>query len=141
MPPPDAPEADDRHPSRAVAQRPHECVIRTVAMPADTNPNGDIFGGWLMAQMDIGGGTIAMRHAGGRCVTVAVDGMSFLRPVAVGDEVSIYATPVGRGRTSLSFRIEAWRRSRTEEVEHKVTEATFKFVLIDAEGRPRPLPA
>lgn len=109
-------------------------------MPADTNPNGDIFGGWLMAQMDIGGGTIAMRRAQGRCVTVAVERMAFLRPVAVGDEVSIYATPVGEGRTSMSFRIEAWRRSRAEEVEHKVTEATFTFVAIDDDGRPRPLP-
>ena len=128
-------------PSRPAADRPEDVVIRTVAMPADTNPNGDIFGGWLMAQMDIGGGTIAMRRAQGRCVTVAVDSMSFLQPVAVGDEVSIYATLVGQGRTSMSFLIEAWRRSRTEEVEHKVTEATFKFVAIDAQGRPRPIPA
>ena len=140
MPFPAAPASEERHSSRAVAQRPDDCVIRTVAMPADTNPNGDIFGGWLMAQMDIGGGTVAMRHAGGRCVTVAVDGMSFLRPVAVGDEVSIYATLEGRGRTSMSFLIEAWRRSRTEQVEHKVTEARFKFVAIDGEGRPRLLP-
>lgn len=128
-------------PSRSAAARPDDAVIRTVAMPADTNPNGDIFGGWLMAEMDIAGGTIAMRHAQGRCVTVAVDGMSFLQPVAVGDEVSIYATLVGEGRTSMSFLIEAWRRSRTEEVEHKVTEATFKFVAIDQDGRPRPLPS
>ncbi len=126
--------------SRPATERPEDAVIRTVAMPADTNPNGDIFGGWLMAQMDIGGGTIAMRRAQGRCVTVAVDSMSFLQPVAVGDEVSIYATLVGEGRTSMSFLIEAWRRPRSEEIEHKVTEATFKFVAIDAAGRPRPIP-
>lgn len=127
-------------PSRPAAERPGDAVIRSVAMPADTNPNGDIFGGWLMAQMDIGGGTVAIRRAQGRCVTVTVESMSFLRPVAVGDEVSIYAALVGEGRTSMSIRIEAWRRSRAEEVEHKVTEATFKFVAIDDEGRPRPLP-
>lgn len=135
----DAPPAKGK-PSRPASERPGDAVIRSVAMPADTNPNGDIFGGWLMAQMDIGGGTVAMRRAHGRCVTVAVESMSFLRPVAVGDEVSIYATLVGEGRTSMSFRIEAWRRSRAEEVEHKVTEATFKFVAIDDDGRPRPLP-
>ena len=90
-----------------------EPVIRTVAMPADTNPAGDIFGGWLMAQMDLAAGNAAARRARGRCATVAADSMVFHSPVFVGDEVSLYADIIRVGRTSLSIRIEAWRRSRT----------------------------
>jgi acyl-CoA thioesterase YciA len=114
--------------------------IRTIAMPADTNPNGDIFGGWLMAQMDMAGGNAAMRRARGRCATVAVDGMVFHQPVFVGDEVSLYAVILRIGRTSLTIRVEAWRRSRIDEAEHKVTEATFTFVAIDENRVPRPVP-
>ena len=116
-----------------------EPVIRIVAMPADTNPNGDIFGGWLMSQMDIGAGTVAMREAKGRTVTVAMDGMQFLEPVAVGDEVTVYATLLGTGRTSISVAVEAWRRERDEDHSVKVTEAKFTFVAIDDNGRPRPV--
>ncbi len=115
-------------------------TIRVIAMPTDTNPSGDIFGGWLMAQMDLAGSTVATRRARGRTATVAVDGMSFIRPVAVGDEVSIYASIVSTGRTSMKVFVEAFRRHRDEETVHKVTEATITFVAIDTDKRPRPLP-
>lgn len=115
-------------------------VIRAIAMPADTNPSGDIFGGWLMAQMDLAAGNAAARRARGRCATVAVQSMTFLRPVRVGDEVSLYARLDRVGRTSMDIHVEAWRRSRNEEQMFRVTEATFRFVAIDEEGRPRPVP-
>ncbi|GBD49279.1 acyl-CoA thioesterase [Methylopila sp. Yamaguchi] len=115
-------------------------VIRTIAMPADTNPAGDIFGGWLMAQMDLAAGNVAARIARGRCATIAVDQMTFLSPVLVGDEVSFYGTVVKRGRTSIRIRIEAWRRKRDEDEMRRVTEATFTFVAIDEDRKPRPLP-
>ena len=113
-------------------------VIRVVAMPADTNPHGDIFGGWLMSLMDIGAGTVAMRVCKGRAVTVAMDGMQFHAPVAVGDEVSVYGRLLGTGRSSMTIAVEAWRRRRDEDVAAKVTEANFTFVAIDDHGRPRP---
>src|SRR5271156_2965401 len=115
-----------------------EPAIRTIAMPADTNPSGDIFGGWLMSQMDLAGSSAAGRRAHGRTATVAVDSMSFLRPVKVGDEVSLYANVVGVGRTSIRVSVEAWRRPRLGEMS-KVTQATFVFVAIGDDGRPRPL--
>jgi len=116
-----------------------EPVIRTIAMPADTNPAGDIFGGWLMAHMDLAAGNVATRRAKGRAATVAVDGMSFLSPVLVGDEVSFYGRIISTGRTSLKIHIETWRRKREEEQATRVTETTFTFVAIDAERRPRPV--
>ena len=115
-------------------------AIRTIAMPADTNPAGDIFGGWLMAQMDLAAGNVAARRARGRCATVAVDRITFLEPVKVGDEVTVEAELVAVGRTSMRFRVSAWRRARDSEVTAKVTEAEFTFVALDAEGRPRPVP-
>jgi len=115
-------------------------VIRTIAMPADTNPAGDIFGGWLMSQMDLAAGNLAARTARGRAATVAVDGMRFHLPVKVGDEVSLFAAVTRRGRTSMDIHVTAWRRSRHEEVSQKVTCATFAFVALDGDGRPRPLP-
>jgi acyl-CoA thioesterase YciA len=115
-----------------------EPVIRTIAMPADTNPNGDIFGGWLMAQMDLAGGSAALRRARGRVATVAVDSMVFHHPVMVGDEVSIYANILSVGRTSLRIFIEAWRQGRDGAM-HKVTSATFVMVAIGPDGRPRPV--
>lgn len=114
-------------------------VIRVVAMPADTNPHGDIFGGWLMSLMDVGAGTLAMKRCRGRAVTVAMDGMVFHAPVAVGDEVSVYGELLGTGRTSMSVSVEAWRRRRNEDHAVKVTEARFTFVAIDDAGRPRPI--
>jgi acyl-CoA thioesterase YciA len=117
-----------------------EPIIRTIAMPADTNPNGDIFGGWLMSQMDLAAGSIAARVSRGRAATVRVEAMSFLSPVFVGDEVSIYARLMERGRTSMKIDVAAWRRSRESEETTKVTEAIFTFVAIDdVTRRPRPL--
>jgi acyl-CoA thioesterase YciA len=118
-----------------------EPAVRTIAMPADTNPAGDIFGGWLMAQMDLAAGNVAARRARGRCVTIAVDRITFLSPVKVGDEVTVPADLLTVGRTSMRFQVSAWRRPRDSEVSTKVTEAQFTFVALDADGRPRPVPA
>jgi acyl-CoA thioesterase YciA len=115
-------------------------VIRTVAMPADTNPAGDIFGGWLIWQMDLAAGNVATRRARGRCVTVAVDAMSFLSPVFVGDEVSLYASIVSTGRSSMRVAVEAWRRSRDGIDSEQVTHAIFVFVATDADRKPCQLP-
>jgi acyl-CoA thioesterase YciA len=115
-------------------------AIRTIAMPADTNPAGDIFGGWLMSQMDLAAGNLAALTARGRAATIAVDGMRFHRPVKVGDEVSLFANITRRGRTSMHIHVTAWRRSRHEDVSEKVTCATFIFVALDHVGRPRPIP-
>ncbi|MEO6040982.1 MAG: acyl-CoA thioesterase [Croceibacterium sp.] len=114
-------------------------AIRVVAMPADANAYGDIFGGWLMSLMDNGAGLAAARRSKGRAVTVALDGMQFHHPVSVGDEVSVYAEIEKVGRTSLVIAVEAWRRHRSEEQSIKVTEAKFTFVAIDENHRPRPV--
>lgn len=116
-----------------------EPVIRTIAMPADTNPSGDIFDGWLMPQMGLAAGNPAARVARGRSATIAVEGMTFHKPVKVGDEVSLYADMVSTGRTSMRIHVEAWRRNRYAEESVKVTDAIFTFVALDSEGRPRPL--
>ncbi|MBX9929957.1 MAG: acyl-CoA thioesterase [Methylobacterium sp.] len=115
-------------------------VVRTIAMPSDTNPAGDIFGGWLMGQMDLAAGNVAARRSRGRCATISVDAMTFHSPVFVGDEVSLYAWIVGVGRTSIRIQVEVWRRERTGEVTMKVTEGRFTFVAIDEERRPRVVP-
>ena len=115
--------------------------IRVIAMPADANPAGDIFGGWLMAHMDQAGASVAFRTARGRVATVAVDAMTFHLPVHVGDEVSLYGKLLGTGRSSIRVHVEAWRRDRTTEDAARVTEATFTFVALDDAGRPRPVPA
>ena len=125
--------------SRAAVEPPAP-VIRTIAMPADTNPAGDIFGGWLMAQMDLAAGAVAARHARGRCATVAVEAMAFHRPVHVGDEVSIYGELVKVGRTSMHIRVEVWRRPRSAETREMVTEAVLVYVALDEQGRKRTLP-
>jgi acyl-CoA thioesterase YciA len=116
-------------------------AIRTIAMPADTNPAGDIFGGWLMSQMDLAAGNLAALTARGRAATVSVDGMKFHRPVKVGDEVSLHAALTRRGRTSMDIHVTAWRRPRAADTVEKVTCATFTFVALDEEGRPRPVAA
>lgn len=116
-----------------------EPLIRVIAMPADTNPSGDIFGGWLLAQMDLAAGNLAHRIAKGRCVTVAVDGMAFLAPVHVGDEVSVYADLLSMGRTSMKISVEAERRTRFQTDTVAVTKAVFTFVAIDEDRRPRPV--
>lgn len=119
---------------------PAEPLLRTIAMPADANPNGDIFGGWLMGLMDLAAGNAAGRRARGRVATVAVDAMVFHSPVLVGDEVSIYGRITRIGRTSMRIEIEAWRRERASDRPELVTEAVFTFVAIDAARRPRPVP-
>jgi acyl-CoA thioesterase YciA len=117
-----------------------EPAVRTLAMPADTNPSGDIFGGWVIAQMDLAAGIVATRRAQGRVATVALDGLSFHRPVYVGDLVSCHADVVKVGRTSMTIKVDTYViRSRTME-EVKVTEGHFTMVAIDADGRPRPVP-
>jgi len=114
-------------------------VIRTIAMPADTNPAGDIFGGWLMAQMDLAAGNLAARVSRGRSATVAVDKINFLQPVFVGDEVSLFGDVIRIGTSSMEIHVEAWRRSRDGDRTEKVTDATFTFVALDQAGRPRPI--
>jgi len=122
-------------------ERPDGVVsIRTQAMPADTNPSGDIFGGWLMSQMDLAGGTHALFLSQGRVATIAVDGFTFHRPVSVGDQLTCYTKLVREGRTSLTLKVAAWARRGAVGVCEKVTEGTFTFVAIDDEGKPRRLP-
>ena len=115
-------------------------LVRVMAMPADANPNGDIFGGWLLAQMDLAGGNLAVQRARGRCATVAVDGMVFHQPFFVGDEVSCYGEVVRTGRSSMTIRIEAWRRNLASGEVRKVTEAIFTYVALGEDRRPRALP-
>ncbi len=110
-----------------------------IAMPADTNPSGDIFGGWLMSMMDMAGGNIAYRRAGGRVATVAVDKIEFHRPVAVGDVVSCFGEVVRVGNTSLTVAVSAWVQARQGGEEVKVTEGLFTFVALDRKGDPRPV--
>ena len=117
-----------------------ELSIRTVAMPADANPSGDIFGGWLLSQMDVAGGIIAHRIAMGRTVTVAVDAMKFHQPVFVGDVLCCYAAVARIGRTSIAVKVEAWAERRNSTVRVKVTEGVYTYVAIDDQRRPRPLP-
>ncbi|WCM26910.1 acyl-CoA thioesterase [Sphingomonas sp. QA11] len=114
-------------------------AVRVTAVPADANVYGDIFGGWLMSQMDLAASSVASRHAGGRAVTIAVEGMAFHRPVFVGDEVSVFARLIKVGRTSMRVKVEAWARDRHSEEANKVTEAEFAFVAVGQDRRPRPV--
>ncbi|GJE53901.1 MULTISPECIES: acyl-CoA thioesterase [Methylobacterium] len=123
----------------AEAEPKGELTVRTIAMPADTNANGDIFGGWVMSQMDQAGGIAGVDRAQGRVVTVAVDAMTFIRPVRVGDVLCVYTQISRVGRTSMTIAVEAWARRFRTQVREKVTAATFIFVSIDDEGRPRPI--
>jgi acyl-CoA thioesterase YciA len=116
-------------------------AVRVTAVPADANVYGDIFGGWLMSQMDLAASSVASRHAGGRAVTIAVEGMAFHRPVFVGDEVSVFARLIKVGRTSMRVQVEAWARDRHSEEANKVTEAEFAFVAVGQDRRPRPVRA
>ncbi len=117
-----------------------ELTLQTLAMPADTNANGDIFGGWLMAQMDLGSSVLARSRARGRVATVAVEAMTFHKPVHVGDVVSIHARMLREGRTSMTIGVEAWVVRQPAGAHLKVTEATFVFVAVDEHGGKRPLP-
>ena len=116
-----------------------DLCIRTLAMPADTNQNGDIFGGWLLAQMDVGGGVFASKIAKSRTVTVAIEAMNFRKPVFVGDLVSVHANLVRIGRTSITVHLEAWVLRRKEMQSILVTDGNFTYVAIDEEGRPQPI--
>ncbi len=118
-----------------------ELVLRTLAMPADTNAAGDIFGGWVMAQMDLACGIRAAERAKGRVVTVAVERMVFAKPMKVGDTLSIYADIERVGRTSMTLRLEAWAQRYLSDVMEKVTEGDFVMVALDGAGKPAPIPA
>ena len=116
-----------------------ELCIRTLAMPADTNQNGDIFGGWLLSQMDVAGGVFAANVTKSRTVTVAIEAMNFREPVYVGDLVSVYATLVRIGRTSVTVHLEAWVTRRKESQLILVTDGHFTYVSIDDHGKPQPV--
>ena len=115
-------------------------ALRTIAMPADANPNGDIFGGWLLSQMDLAGSVVAYERAGGRIATVAIDAMSFRQPVFIGDLISCYATVRRVGRTSIQVEVETYVRRRESRDLVLVTDGLFTFVAIDNQGKPRPVP-
>jgi acyl-CoA thioesterase YciA len=115
-----------------------EIVIRAIAMPGDTNANGDIFGGWLVSQMDLGGAVLARAIAKSRVVTVAIDAMSFVAPVNVGDTVTCYGRLEKMGRTSMRIALEVWSLKLSEDVEQRVTHGVFTYVAIDATGKPHP---
>lgn len=116
-----------------------ELSIRTLAMPADTNQNGDIFGGWLLGQMDLAGGIFVSKYAKSRSVTVAIEAMTFRKPVYVGDVVSVYGTVVRVGRTSITVYVEAWVQRRDETNIILVTDGNFTYVAIDDNGHPQPI--
>ena len=115
-------------------------TVRISAMPADTNANGDIFGGWVLSRMDQAGGIAGVERARGRVVTIAVDAMKFIRPVWVGDVLEVYTLVESIGRTSMKIHVEAWARRFRTHIHEKVTDANFTFVAIDDSGRPRPIP-
>ena len=109
-------------------------------MPRDANPSGAIFGGWIVSEMDLAGGTFASQRAGGRVVTSGIEAMRFLRPVEVGDEVSCYCSLDDQGETSVTVKIETWVRDRTGRDPEKVTEGLFTYVALDDAGKPRNMP-
>jgi len=124
-----------------------ELLLRTSPMPSDTNANGDIFGGWIMSQMDIAGGMLAIEITGGRAVTIAVDAMKFIKPVKVGDVVCCYGKVMRTGNTSVSIRLEVWVKKGFREMKNDkenaffmVTEASYTYVAVDREGRKRMFP-
>lgn len=112
-------------------------TIRTLAMPADTNPAGDIFGGWVMSQMDIAGAIAAVEHVQGRVVTVAVDSMSFIAPVKVGDILCVYTAIERIGTTSITVAVEAWARRNRVADRVKVTDGRFVYVALGEDGKKR----
>ena len=119
----------------------HETVLtKTVAMPADTNPNGDIFGGWLLSQMDVAGGILAKKIAKGRVATVAIEGMKFLLPVKVGDTVTCYGSILKTGNSSISINLRVTAQGLESIQPQDVTNGTFIYVAIDLDGKPRQLP-
>jgi len=125
---------NDTHNKQPPSQMP---TLRLVPLPADTNAYGDIFGGWLMSQMDLAGASEATQYARGRVVTVGVDGMNFHKPVFVGDEVSFYTDIKHVGRTSIAVHVEAWARARDDNKTRMVTEGVYTFVAIDEDRKPK----
>jgi len=117
-----------------------EPALRAIAMPADANPHGDIFGGWLLSQMDLAGGTVATRRAKGRTATVAITAMTFHRPVFIGDEVTCYAEIIKIGTTSITVKVESWVRRGIGDEHIAVTEGIFTYVAVGNDRRPRPVP-
>jgi acyl-CoA thioesterase YciA len=117
-----------------------ELTVRISAMPGDTNANGDIFGGWVLSRMDQAGGIAGVERAKGRVVTIALDAMTFIRPVKVGDVLEVFTEVESIGRTSMKIHVEAWVRRFQTHRQEKVTDATFTFVAIDEAGKPRPIP-
>jgi acyl-CoA thioesterase YciA len=117
-----------------------DLCIRTLAMPADTNQNGDIFGGWLLSQMDLAGGVFASKITKSRTVTVAIEAMNFRKPVFVGDLVSVHATLVRIGKTSITVHLEAWVLRRKERQSILVTDGNFTYVAIDDQGHSQIIP-
>jgi acyl-CoA thioesterase YciA len=125
-----------------MSDQPHgELTTRTIAMPADSNPAGDIFGGWVLSQMDIAAGICASERAQSRTVTIAVDSMYFIRPVKIGDVLSVHTNVQRVGNTSIDIHVEAWVHRDRSRRTVKVTEAKFKFVALGVDGRPSPIPA
>ncbi|HEO1486944.1 TPA: acyl-CoA thioesterase [Legionella pneumophila] len=117
-----------------------ELTIQTLAMPLNTNANGDIFGGWIVSQMDLAAGVLAKRISHGRVATVAINSMTFLKPVHVGDVVSCHVELVKVGNTSMTIRVEVWAYSSIKMEKYQVTEGIFVFVAIDENGKPRQVP-
>jgi len=117
-----------------------ELTLRTQAMPADANAAGDIFGGWVMAQMDLASGIRAAERARGRVVTAAVREMAFAKAIKIGDTLSVYTQVTKVGRTSMTLRVEAWARRYLSDVTELVTHADFVMVALDGEGKPKPVP-
>jgi acyl-CoA thioesterase YciA len=124
-----------------MSETPRDPIVRTVPQPADMNGNGDIFGGWVLSQMDIAGGTLAARVAKGRVATVAITAMTFVQPIKVGDLVSIYGEVSKVGRTSITIALETIVQRRLDPTPIRVTHGTFVFVAIDEDGNPRPVSA
>src|SRR5471030_2450254 len=127
-------------PSDVTQAGPRDPIVRTIPQPADMNGNGDIFGGWVLSQMDMAGGTLAAREAKGRVATVAITAMTFVQPIKVGDLVSIYGSVAKVGRTSITIDLETIVQRRDDAAEIRVTHGTFVFVAIDEHGKPRPVP-
>jgi acyl-CoA thioesterase YciA len=125
---------------RSPAEPRGELTVRLIAMPADTNANGDIFGGWVLSQMDQAGGIAGVERAKGRVVTIAVEAMTFIRPVRVGDVLCVYTEVERLGRSSMRIHVEAWAQRFGAHLREKVTDGVFTFVAVDEAGRPRPIP-
>jgi acyl-CoA thioesterase YciA len=117
----------------------NDLTLRIYAMPKDANPHGDMFGGWLVSLMDMAGSTIVLRDTKEKVVTVAIDKLTFLRPVFVGDEVSCYSRKIKTGTTSMQVMVEAWVQRPRQGIGHKVTEGVFTYVAIDSKGKPTPI--